>query len=207
MGGMVKGREANGRNAPTGSCKYCAKAWGEAWSCDLTSDAGIDLDSDDSARKIRSLSQPQQPDSRTSFPHRELRHIAQTRSIFRTPTDAFTTPAAGLIGALGSPSFSLPTVERAQAEMERSCMGATLCFGRLAGTPTSPILRNALSPTHHDVLNPDNLAATSAASPGASTAGGGSASRSGIRRRTILMQAVGRKMGGMCVCEWHESGP
>ena len=40
------------------------------------------------------------------------------RGIFRTPTDASAAPAAGLVGPLGASSFSLPTVERALAEME-----------------------------------------------------------------------------------------
>ncbi|KAN0140427.1 hypothetical protein V8E53_001636 [Lactarius tabidus] len=31
---------------------FSAKAWGEAWECDLSSDVGIDSDSDDGARKM-----------------------------------------------------------------------------------------------------------------------------------------------------------
>jgi len=42
------------------------------------------------------------------------------RGIFLTPTDASAAPPTGLVGPLGSSSFSLPTVERAMAEMEGS---------------------------------------------------------------------------------------
>ena len=42
------------------------------------------------------------------------------RDIFRTPADASTAPAAGLVGPLGASSYSLRTVERASAEMEGS---------------------------------------------------------------------------------------
>jgi len=100
------------------------------------------------------------------------------RGIFRTPTDA-SAPAPGIVGPLGSSSFSLPTVERALAEMEGASAGATLGGGlRRAGAPTSPTLGSAPSPTQHEVLqnffksllNPKDRAAspgTSAVSPGA----------------------------------------
>ena len=79
------------------------------------------------------------------------------------------------MGPLGASSFSLPTVERALAEMEGG-------LGRRAGagapTSTSPVLGSAPSPTQHEVLqnffksllNPKDRAAspsTSAVSPGA----------------------------------------
>jgi dynein light intermediate chain 1 len=64
-------------------------------------------------------------------------------------------PAAGLVGPLGSSSFSLPTVERALAEMEGGSSGQTLGIGRRAGAPTSPIIGSVPSPTgqtQHEVL-------------------------------------------------------
>jgi dynein light intermediate chain 1 len=64
-------------------------------------------------------------------------------------------PAAGLVGPLGSSSFSLPTVERALAEMEGGSSGTTLGIGKRAGAPTSPIIGSAPSPTgqtQHEVL-------------------------------------------------------
>jgi len=85
---------------------------------------------------------------------------------------------------LGSSSFSLPTVERALAEMEGASTGGTLGglgLGKRAGAPTSPILGSAPSPTgqsQHEVLQnffksllntKDRTASpgTSAVSPGA----------------------------------------
>jgi len=75
--------------------------------------------------------------------------------MFRSPVDASAPPAAGLVGPLGSSSFSLPTVERALAEMEGGSSGTTLGVGRRDGAPTSPIIGSAPSPTgqtQHEVL-------------------------------------------------------
>ena len=75
--------------------------------------------------------------------------------MFRSPVDASAPPAAGLVGPLGSSSFSLPTVERALAEMEGASSGTTLGLGRRTGAPTSPIIGSAPSPTgqtQHEVL-------------------------------------------------------
>jgi dynein light intermediate chain 1 len=75
--------------------------------------------------------------------------------MFRSPVDASAPPAAGLVGPLGSSSFSLPAVERALAEMEGASSGTTLGMGRRAGAPTSPIIGSAPSPTgqtQHEVL-------------------------------------------------------
>lgn len=94
-------------------------------------------------------------------------------------------PAAGLVGPLGSSSFSLPTVERALAEMEGGS-GTTLGIGKRAGAPTSPIIGSAPSPTgqtQHEVLqnffksllNTKDRAVspgTSAVSPGVGTSRG-----------------------------------
>ncbi|KAN0140374.1 Dynein light intermediate chain (DLIC) domain containing protein [Lactarius tabidus] len=148
---------------------FDAKAWGEAWERDLSSDAGIDSNSDDGARKMyASLVQdqgpkptplpplnnptPEQDFLSKNYDENARRADRDPRGIFRTPTDASAAPAAGLVGPLGSSSFSLPTVERALAEMEGSS-GATLGgLGRRAGAPTSPILGSAPSPTQHEVL-------------------------------------------------------
>jgi len=75
--------------------------------------------------------------------------------MFRSPVDATALPAAGLVGPLGSSSFSLPAVERALAEMEGGSSGTTLGVGRRAGAPTSPMVGSAPSPTgqtQHEVL-------------------------------------------------------
>lgn len=75
--------------------------------------------------------------------------------MFRSPVDATALPAAGLVGPLGSSSFSLPAVERALAEMEGGSSGTTLGVGRRAGAPTSPMVGSSPSPTgqtQHEVL-------------------------------------------------------
>ncbi|KAF8261673.1 dynein 1 light intermediate chain [Lactarius quietus] len=180
---------------------FDAKAWGEAWERDLSSDAGVDMDEEeDGARKLyASLVQdqgpkptplpplnnptPEQAFLSKNYDENARRADRDPRGIFRTPNDASAPPTAGLVGPLGSSSFSLPTVERALAEMEGSSGGATLGLGRRSGAPTSPILGSAPSPTQHEVLqnffksllNPKDRAAspgTSAVSPGAGTAAG-----------------------------------
>jgi dynein light intermediate chain 1 len=73
------------------------------------------------------------------------------RGIFHTPTDASAAPAAGLVGPLGSSSFSLPTIKRALAELDGS---STLCgLGRHTDAPTSSILGSAPSLTQREVLH------------------------------------------------------
>ncbi|KAH9036025.1 dynein light intermediate chain-domain-containing protein [Lactarius deliciosus] len=205
---------------------FDAKAWGEAWEHDLSSDAGIETDGEASARKLYvSLVQdqgpkptplpplnnptPEQAFLAKNYDENARRADRDPRGIFRTPTDASAPPAAGLVGPLGSSSFSLPTVERALAEMEGSSAGTSLGglgLGKRAGAPTSPILGSAPSPTgqtQHEVLqnffksllNTKDRAASpgSAVSPGATVgkppptgprtsgggAGGGGTSTSG----------------------------
>ncbi|KAN0140396.1 hypothetical protein V8E53_001605, partial [Lactarius tabidus] len=108
---------------------FDAKAWGEAWGRDLSSDAGVESDGDDGARKM--YVSPVQDQGPKPIPLRPLNNPTPEqaflskkydenarRGIFRTPTDASAAPAAGLVGPLCSSSFSLPTLERALAEME-----------------------------------------------------------------------------------------
>lgn len=52
--------------------------------------------------------------------------ICDLCGIFRTTTDGSAPPAVGLIGPSGLSSFSVPTVERALAEMERNNTGAPM---------------------------------------------------------------------------------
>ena len=97
--------------------------------------------------------------------------------MFPSPVDATAPPAAGLVGPLGSSSFSLPAVGRALAEMEGGgSSGTTLGVGRRAGAPTSPMVGSAPSPTgqtQHEVLqnffkNLLNAKVRSGVSPGTS---------------------------------------
>jgi hypothetical protein len=86
--------------------------------------------------------------------------------------------------------------------MEHSNTGATLCLGRQrrcadVAYPQERAEAYASQGAAERLQNLNNQVAssrTSAASPGASTAAGGSASRSGDRRQTILVPTVGRKM-------------
>ena len=97
-------------------------------------------------------------------------------------------PAAGLVGPLGSSSFSLPMVERALAEMESGGSGTPtlnvgMGLGKRGGAQTSPISGSTPSATGHwqtqhevlqnffkSLLNTKDRApspGTSAVSPGA----------------------------------------
>ncbi|KAH8984242.1 dynein light intermediate chain-domain-containing protein [Lactarius akahatsu] len=184
---------------------FDAKAWGEAWEHDLSSDAGIDMDGEASARKLyASLVQdqgpkptplpplnnptPEQAFLAKNYDENARRADRDPRGIFRTPTDASAPPAAGLVGPLGS-SW--------RASSAGTSLGG-LGLGKRAGAPTSPILGSAPSPTgqtQHEVLQNffKSLLNTKdrAASPGTSAppptgprtsgggAGGGGTSTSG----------------------------
>lgn len=122
------------------------------------------------------------------------------RGIFCTPTGASAAPVAGIVGPLGASSFSLPTVERALAEMEGYLWR---CTGVGAPTSALPTFGSAPSPTQHEVLhnffnllNPEDRAAstgTSAVSPGAAASAGADASRKTGSRRSS--GSVGAEVG------------
>ncbi|KAH9967043.1 dynein light intermediate chain-domain-containing protein [Lactifluus volemus] len=161
---------------------FDAKAWGEAWERDLSFEAGADDESETGARKLYAALVPDQGPKPNSLlplnnPTPEQAFLAKNydenarradrdpRGIFRSPVDPSAPPAAGLVGPLGSSSFSLPTVERALAEMEggggsgggsgAATLSAGVGLGRRSGAPTSPIMGSAPSPTgqtQHEVL-------------------------------------------------------
>ncbi|KAH9983550.1 DLIC-domain-containing protein [Russula compacta] len=156
---------------------FDAKAWGEAWEHDLLSEPGVDGWSEAGARKMYAALVPDQGLKPTPLPpfnnptpeqaflaknydENARRADRDPRGMFRSPVDASAPPAAGLVGPLGSSSFSLPAVERALAEMEGGggsgvTLGAGMGLGRRAGAPTSPIIGSAPSPTgqtQHEVL-------------------------------------------------------
>lgn len=66
------------------------------------------------------------------------------RQTFRTPTDPSNLTGAGVVGPLGSSSFSLPTVERALVEMEGG--GANEKGSERDGRRVGAVRR--VSPTH-----------------------------------------------------------
>jgi dynein light intermediate chain 1 len=189
---------------------FDAKVWGEAWKRDLSSEAGIYSDSNDGARKMdaslaqdqslkyvtnlppdlhsltrKTRNQPRSHPSTTQRPNKLFSRRTTTRtrdpcSIFYLSHDASATPAARLVAPLGSSSFSLPTVERAVAEMEGS--SSVGCLGRSAGAPTSPLLGIAPSLTHMRYCRPsltDCWTLKTAASPGTSAVSRGAATASG----------------------------
>ncbi|KAI9457300.1 dynein light intermediate chain-domain-containing protein [Russula earlei] len=155
---------------------FDAKAWGEAWEYDLSSESGASGRSEGGARKQYAVLVPDQglkptPLPQFNNPTPEQAFLAKNydentrradrdpRGMFRSPVDTSAPPTAGLVGPLGSTSFSLPTVERALAEMEGGSTGTTLGvgmgFSKRAGAPTSPIIGSAPSPTgqtQHEVL-------------------------------------------------------
>jgi len=151
---------------------FDAKAWGEAWEHDLSSESGADGGSGAGARKQYATLVPDQGPKPTPLPsfnnptpeqaflsknydENARRADRDPRGMFRSPVDATAPPAAGLVGPLGSSSFSLPAVERALAEMEGGSSSTTLGVGRRAGAPTSPMVGSAPSPTgqtQHEVL-------------------------------------------------------
>ncbi|KAF8260903.1 hypothetical protein EI94DRAFT_1811115 [Lactarius quietus] len=92
----------------------------------MSSDAGIDKDGEEGARKLYASLVQDQGRKQTPLPPLNNPMPEQTllvknydkntrcvdrdpRGIFRTPNDASAPPAAGLIGPLGTSSFSLPT--------------------------------------------------------------------------------------------------
>ncbi|KAI0258485.1 dynein light intermediate chain-domain-containing protein [Gloeopeniophorella convolvens] len=113
---------------------FDAKAWGEAWEHDLSAEGEADSEGEAGARKLYAALVADQGDKPPPLPplnnptpeqaflaknydENARRADRDPRGIFRSPTDA---PAAGLVGPLGASSFSLPTVERALAEMEHN---------------------------------------------------------------------------------------
>ncbi|KAF8258590.1 hypothetical protein EI94DRAFT_1774165 [Lactarius quietus] len=168
-------------------------SWGKiaffAWERDLSSDAGVDMDEEedgaklyaslvqDQGPKVRAPADSSQPTPALNNPTPEQAFLSKNydenarradrdpRGIFRTPNDASAPPTAGLVGPLGSSSFSLPTVERALAEMEGSSGGATL------GSADARAHRHHLS---SEALRARRSTSpgTSAVSPGAGTAAG-----------------------------------
>ncbi|KAF5387749.1 hypothetical protein D9615_000687 [Tricholomella constricta] len=109
---------------------FDAKMWGEAWERDLTDDPS----EGNGAKKLYASLVPDQgtkPPPLPPFnnPTPEQAFLAKNydenakkpdrdpRGAFRNPTD-LTGASAGIVGPLGSSSFSLPNVERALTEME-----------------------------------------------------------------------------------------
>ncbi|KZV62380.1 DLIC-domain-containing protein [Peniophora sp. CONT] len=141
---------------------FDAKAWGEAWERALEVAAGEPISEPTATRmyaqlvpdqgpKLDTLPAPNEPISEQTFLAKNYDEIAKRgdkdpRGIFRNPTE---TPAAGVVGPLGSTSLGLPMVERALEDMESSMnLGASTLGAsttRRPGAPTAPVPRSALA--------------------------------------------------------------
>jgi dynein light intermediate chain 1 len=164
---------------------FDAKAWGEAWEDDLES--GVDSGgSEASARKQYAAlvedqgpkptplppfnnPTPEQAFLAKNYDENARRADRDPRGIFRSPVDPSAPPAAGLVGPLGSSTFSLPAVERALAEMEGG--GNRRAGG--APSPTGQTQHEVLQNFFKSLLNTKDRGVSpgsaSAVSPGATT--------------------------------------
>jgi len=109
---------------------FDAKVWGEAWERDLdpdTSDGGIGakemfltLVGADESVKSTPLPPLLSPMPEHQFLAMHYESNRDPRQTFRNPAESnsVSSPGAGVVGPMGSSSFSLPTVERALVEME-----------------------------------------------------------------------------------------
>ncbi|KAJ2929229.1 hypothetical protein H1R20_g7864, partial [Candolleomyces eurysporus] len=163
---------------------FDARLWNEAWERDLESDSAS---VEPGAKKLYAALVPDQGAKPTPLPPFNNPVPEQTflskhydenaKKTDRDPRGAFKNPAemaAGIVGPLGSSSFSLPNVERALSEMESamgpagaSNLGASTA-GRLGGRPlvgrtgsglgtaTSPTLASVRAPTSPNLGAPNS---------------------------------------------------
>ncbi|KAF5363392.1 hypothetical protein D9756_000241 [Leucocoprinus leucothites] len=115
---------------------FDAKSWGEAWEHDLE-EADGQGSGEAGAKKLFAMLVPDQgerphllPPINNPMPEQTflLKHYDENskkadrdpRASFRNPTDLTTGAPTGIVGPLGSSSFSMPNVERVLNEMENS---------------------------------------------------------------------------------------
>ncbi|KAL4081422.1 dynein light intermediate chain-domain-containing protein [Scleroderma yunnanense] len=148
-----------------------AKAWGEAWDVDLEA-RGTDTEEANGAKKLYRTLVPDQgakppPLPPFNAPMAEQAFLAKhydenakkpdrdPRGAFRNPTESAST---GIVGPMGSSSFSLPHVERALSEMEG---GSSALNASVNGDAARRLSRGGTRPT----------SGLSPGTPGASTSG------------------------------------
>ncbi|KAI0252051.1 hypothetical protein BJV78DRAFT_1361192 [Lactifluus subvellereus] len=157
---------------------FDVKAWGEAWERDLSSDAAMPKPLyQTKAPRYAPLHIEKQTFLAKNYDENARRADRDPRGIFRSPADPSAPPAAGLVGPLGSSSFSVPMVERALAEMESGGSGATTLnvgtgLGKRGGapSPTGQTQHEVLQNFFKSLLNTKDRAPSpgaSAVSPGA----------------------------------------
>lgn len=153
---------------------FDAKSWGEAWDTDIEAREGENEEASGAKRMYRSLvpDQGEKPPPLPPFnaPMAEQAFLAKhydenakkpdrdPRGAFRNPTESAT---AGIVGPMGSSSFSLPNVERALSEMEASMGGSSSLSASVNGDATRKLSRGGTRPT----------SGLSVGAPGASTVG------------------------------------
>lgn len=152
-----------------------ARVWGEAWDTDLAEGSETE-DAGGAKRMYRALVPDQGAKVRPSFgvgvycsirrqppplppfnaPMAEQAFLAKhydenskkpdrdPRGAFRNPTE---TATAGIVGPLGSSSFSLPTVEKALAEMETGLGGSSGLSASVNGDASRRLSRGSARPT------------------------------------------------------------
>ncbi|PPR02639.1 hypothetical protein CVT24_002122 [Panaeolus cyanescens] len=156
---------------------FNAKMWGEAWERDLEGEETGETGAKKAYANLvpdHSVKPPPLPPFNNPMPEQSFlakNYDENAKKGDRDPRGAFRNPAegtAGIVGPLGSSSFSLPGVERALSEMESgSIMGGSggslsadtarrLAAARSAGTATArPAGLAALNPA-----SPTNLSAS-----------------------------------------------
>ncbi|TFY82754.1 hypothetical protein EWM64_g1248 [Hericium alpestre] len=161
---------------------FDAKGWGEAWERDLES-ADDEMVEEPGAQKLYASLVPDQgakPPPLPPFnnPTPEQAFLAKNydenskkgdrdpRGMFRNPTE---TSTAGIVGPLGSSSFSLPNVERALSEMEGGAgLGTSVLNSeaarKLTGRPAARAGANVASLTAS--VGPGGRSPTSPSMPG-----------------------------------------
>ncbi|KAF8559427.1 DLIC-domain-containing protein [Imleria badia] len=136
-----------------------ARVWGEAWDADLA-EGSENEDAAGAKRMYRTLvpDQGAKPPPLPPFnaPMAEQAFLAKhydenskkpdrdPRGAFRNPTE---TATAGIVGPLGSSSFSLPTVEKALADMETGLGGSGALNASVNGDASRRLSRGGARPT------------------------------------------------------------
>ncbi|KAF8969341.1 dynein 1 light intermediate chain [Flammula alnicola] len=167
---------------------FDAKMWGEAWEHDLDAEEGeagakkayANLVPDQGSKPARlppfNNPTPEQAFLAKNYDENSKKSDRDPRGAFRNPQD-FAGAAAGIVGPLGSSSFSLPNVERALSEMETGMGGpASTNLGasvRLAGRTTAPSGRPAgLSALGTSTASPTSISGARSPISPAGNAGG-----------------------------------
>ncbi|KAI6018310.1 dynein light intermediate chain-domain-containing protein [Pisolithus marmoratus] len=152
-----------------------AKSWGEAWDTDVEASEGEAEEASGAKRMYRTLvpdlGEKPPPLPPFNAPMAEQAFLAKhydenAKKPDRDPRGAFRNPAesatAGIVGPMGSSSFSLPNVERALSEMEASMGGSSALNASVNGDAARKLSRGGTRPTS---------GLSSVGVPGASTAG------------------------------------